>query len=355
MNIRQNNDRCAARQLLGKVLEGGWVVVKEHDRPLESTGGHFSVGYIVQSADGKTKAYLKALDLSEAFEGPNTDTPAVLQIMTQVYLHERDLCRKCLDCRLSHIVNILADGNIVIDPTDRFSKVPYIIFELGDGDIRSYLDISEHFDVAWALRCLHHIATGLKQLHGIDVAHQDLKPSNVIRFRNTYSKLTDLGCASAKTVRSPKDELPIAGDKGYAPLELLYGEKSEDWHSRLVCDLYLLGSMVVFFFARTSMNTLLFSKMNNSHLPKNWGETYRDVIPFVRDAFGLAIEEFSIEVPENFRDGLSIIVRELCEPDPKLRGDPIYKSGWRNPYSLESYVSRFDCLARKAEYVLRKR
>jgi hypothetical protein len=46
----------AASMLLGKVLDGGWTV-KSMVVPLNgSTGGHFSVGYLVEHADGRQAA-----------------------------------------------------------------------------------------------------------------------------------------------------------------------------------------------------------------------------------------------------------------------------------------------------------
>lgn len=55
-------------------------------------------------------------------------------------------------------------------------------------------------------------------LHGLDIAHQDLKPSNV---------------------------LPIAGDPTYAPPELLYNYVPADWNvRRYACDVYLLGANI---------------------------------------------------------------------------------------------------------------
>src|SRR5205823_2049082 len=66
---------------------------------------------------------------------------------------------------------------------------------------------------------LHHIATGLYQLHSAEVAHQDLKPSNILVFEGSTSKIADLGCASVKGVASPRDSAAFAGDRTYAPTD----------------------------------------------------------------------------------------------------------------------------------------
>src|SRR6266851_917241 len=57
-----------------------------------------------------------------------------------------------------------------------------------DGDVRKHLSPTQSLDIVWILRCLHHIATGLHQLHSAKVAHQDLKPSNVLAFRTARGK-----------------------------------------------------------------------------------------------------------------------------------------------------------------------
>jgi hypothetical protein len=56
----------SASQLLGKKLDGGWIVIESLKRDPKSTGGHFSKCYLVEDTNGQ-KAFLKALDYSIAF------------------------------------------------------------------------------------------------------------------------------------------------------------------------------------------------------------------------------------------------------------------------------------------------
>ncbi len=58
--------------------------------------------------------------------------------------------------------------------------VQYSIFEMADCDTPTYMDVSVKLDLAWTVRMLHQAAVGLQQLHGIGIAPQDLKPSNVL-------------------------------------------------------------------------------------------------------------------------------------------------------------------------------
>lgn len=336
-----------AKQMTGRTLDGGWKVVKEFDRLVQATGGLFSIGYLVEHESGK-KAFLKALDYSGALS--STDPARALQAMTEAYNFERDLLYQCKGYRLDHIVMSLDDGSVPIDLSNPFTVVQYIIFELADGDVRAQLDAMVQLDIAWCLRSLHHLAVGLWQLHGHGMAHQDVKPSNVLVFEQEISKLSDLGRACSRSLPSPHDEVKIAGDYSYAPPELLYGYVSSDWNERRCgCDAYLLGSMVVFFFARVSMTGLLLSKVHESHHWKTWGGSFDEVLPYLREAFGRSITEFEQSVPFELRSEISTAIRQLCDPDPRLRGNPLTRAGVGNNYSIERYVSLFDLLARKAE------
>ena len=335
---------CAAEQLLGKTLEGGWIVAEKLQRPPASTGGCFSCGYIVQKTD--ERAFLKALDFSIAFGNP-PNMVDTLNFLTSVYMHERDLCRKCTQRRMSHVVNVLADGIIVIDSTNPAgSSVPYLIFELADGDIRSQL---VNFDIAFCLRSLHHVAIGLQQLHGNDIYHQDIKPSNVLLFSKGISKLGDLGCAVTRLNPGPRDPgVSIAGDPNYAPPEQLY--KKANWREyRAAGDLYLLGSMVMFLFAGSSMTASIVARMDPSFHMKKGQMTFEDALIYIRDAFGRSVDDLRASMPESLRVSLTQIVKELCDPDPELRGNPKDRSGHHNQYAIHRYVTAFDLLATRAE------
>jgi hypothetical protein len=58
-------------------------------------------------------------------------------------------------------------------------------------------------------------------------------------------------------------------------------------------------------------------------------------------------------VPDFLCTEVSVLVRQLCDPEPAVRGNPKVEA--RNPrrYSMEYYVSKLDNLARKAELELR--
>lgn len=338
-----------AEMLEGKILQGGWKVLNRVDRHERATGGFFSVGYIVKAKDG-TIGFLKALDYSKAFE--YEDPPSMMQWITSAFNYERDILKKCGENRLSNVVMALDDGKIKVDEVEEWNVVNYIILERADGDVRKYLELSATFDIAWILRSLHHISKGLRQLHTHGISHRDLKPSNVLVFSERTSKIGDIGSAAYKADNPPIDELFLPGDKSYAPPELLYGESAQDWQSRLASDLYLLGSMVIFFFLGVGMTNAWVSMIHYMHRPINFSGNYDEVLPYVRGAIGNVITDLQNDIRSTLSNDVAEIVRELCEADPRLRGHPKNRIGFANPYSLEWYVSRFNMLASRAEYGL---
>lgn len=342
----------AAENLNGLDLDGGWRVVGKIDRDPNSTGGNFCVGYWVENVDGR-KGFCKALNLARAFTSPN---PAVLlEQLTTAYNFECELLKKCEDRNMSRVVLALAQGTVNV-PGFQFSNVNYIIFERADGDIRSVLNTAKVFDIAAMLRCLHHVATGLKQLHTNSIAHQDIKPSNVLVFSGQYdsgalSKVSDLGRATDRSKSAEHDDYPIAGDPAYAPPEQLYGAiPLEFGPRRLACDLYQLGSLTAFLLTGVSFNGALLQELYPTHAWHVWGGTYEEVLPYVRDAYGRTISRLSENFPDFLRGDLVRILRYLCEPDPKRRGHPVQlRRNFRYPYDVSRIVTEFDRLTRRAE------
>jgi eukaryotic-like serine/threonine-protein kinase len=341
----------AAEQLVGFTLPGNWAVVEKRKPSKAATGGKFSVGYIVANADGR-RGFLKALDYAAAFQQaaqPGQALADLLRTMTDLFIFERDICERCRRRSLSQVVHAIDSGSVQVIPGDPFSNVDYLIFDLADGDIRSYLDAEEKFDLAFAFRSLHHIAVGLGQLHRADMAHQDLKPSNVLFFqKERSSKIGDLGRAWSRELRAPHDDFLIAGDPGYAPPEFHLGSVPTDVEKRRFgCDLYLLGSLIVFFFTRVNMTALLFKQLTRGNRAPQWTGDYDSYLPYLQAAFADALQEFGEHVHGSFRGSLMEMVKQLCDPDPDRRGHPLNRGSSR--FSLERYISKLNLLAFRAE------
>lgn len=347
----------AAEHLVGLELGDGWTVTEPVGRHPEDTGGNFSVNYQVEDREGR-RAFLKALNL--AWAARQADPAAALQSMTSAFNFERDLLARCRDRRMDHVVTALTDGTVTVPGDAMFPTVNYLIFEEADGgDIRGYLRTSGVFDLAFSYRTLHHVAVALHQLHSVGIAHQDLKPSNVLVFGGAgVSKVADLGRASAKDRAGPFDDLPIPGDQAYAPPELLYREVPADWNARRqASDLYQLGSLLLFLFTDLGSTAALLSHLHPDHTHHNWAGSFEGVLPFLDQAFERVIEDLEEQVPHDLklRDRTLNAFRQLAVPDPRLRGHPSSRRGLGSNYAVERYVSLFDLLARTAEQSLTRR
>lgn len=338
-----------AESLLGMELDNGWKVVELIKKKPGDTGGHFSVCYIVEKE--KSKAFLKALDLTFALQ--QKDFVDAISGLTTAFIFERDLLYKCKSNHLSKIVTPLEHGQVSIEGQPTFMNVFYIIFEMADSNLRSQISSMKSFDLAWILRSLHHTAVGMEQLHKSGIAHQDLKPSNILIF-NKESKIGDLGRSSDMNSPSINDKYPVPGDKTYAPFELFYGVSStSDFRMRYAADLYHLGSLVFFYFLHLNLQQIIWSEMKAHDLAKNLTKTdfYAD-LPFFQEGFTYALKILEDEIKKYSSElGKSIIplVKMLCEPDPKKRGHTTNIEKDINQYTLERFISRFDHLAKRAE------
>jgi serine/threonine protein kinase len=319
--------------------------------PPKATGGHFSTGYPVTRRDG-THGFLKALDYSLAFNFPPNEIALKLQEITEAINFERSLLKTCGDKNLDRIVRAVSSGTIRLNSTAPTDVVEYLIFELADADARHQMDSVRKVELAWIFRTLHHIATGLRQLHLQEIAHQDLKPSNVLVFKEAEGrKLADLGRAWRAGENPPHNSFVVAGDKTYAPPELLYGfVPSSERARRFGCDLYHLGSMVMYFFSGIGTTGAMVSMLHPQFWPGHWTGTFDQVLPYLQDAFGKVLGDFSAAVDTPFQEELTQTLKHLCSPDPAMRGHPKNRGRLVDQYSLERYISQFDRLAVRATY-----
>lgn len=313
------------------------------------TGANFSIGYTARHDSG-TIGFLKVLDITKASFAP--DPAATLEQLTSAFNYERRLLDQCKN--LSRVVTALDEGMIREDSS--YGEVAqYIIFEFAESDLRRKIQFVDQFDLAVEMSTLHNIAVGISQLHSKYIAHQDLKPSNVLIFEDGVSKVGDLGRSSELGMPAPHDGYAVAGDPTYVPPEYLYRHVPTDWRERRWgCDLYQLGSLIVFMYAGVSATRLLTECIHEDHRPTTWSGTYEEVLPYVDDYFRLMNRRIASHMPHLVRAELCGAVLHLCDPDPSRRGHP-KNHATGNRFGLERYVSLFNRLALTARVNMRKR
>ncbi|WP_034388540.1 protein kinase [Deinococcus sp. YIM 77859] len=337
--------------LHGLTLEGGWRVTGRATTVKgQPAGGHQSVGYFVERADGHP-GFLKAIDLSGIIQARNV--MRALQEVTEQFNFEVSLLEHCSDMRLSRVVHAIDHGEHRIPGA--LIPVPYIVFDRADGDVRDHLEATTVDDV-WLLRCIHHVAVGLHQLHTARFAHNDVKPANVLVFEALGSKIGDLGTAVDASGTSPHGGKAFAGSWDCAPPEVPYlAEQVDAWQHGRRCDLYMLGGLITFLFTHQHFNTFLKRELPEELLPLFWGGDFtgpfEEALPHLLAAFDRAAREVEVALRPRLHPSVAgevtRSIRELCHPDPARRGHPRNLSGL-NPLGLERYISLYDRLVMKA-------
>ena len=351
-------DSAIAHNLIGIALPDGWVLTKKARLPgtsPEESGGQFSVGYIGEK-DG-IEAFVKVFDLGGVLSRHAGNVMKAMMMLGQEHQYECQLLDICDAARLDRIVKVISRGQVEIPTSGGLpTPIPYIVFEKADCDIRKALAKATSVEDAWRLRMLHQVAVGLQQLHGKQIAHQDLKPSNVLVFdsKNDGAKIGDLGRASRNDgTRAGHDSLAIAGDRGYAPPEQAYGVIPPDWRDRREgCDLYHLGALTAFMFTGVTP-TSHYSRLPEAVLPPAWGGkwagSYDDALPHITAAFADYLNRIRSDLPDWAADELVIMIGNMCNPDYMKRGDPDARAQVGAMLGLERFVSRFDRLSKLAQ------
>lgn len=344
---------------LGGYSIGKWKVIGKVSNKA-TTGGYFSVGYDVVDDFGNN-GFLKALDFSSAFSSVSPIDS--LKSMTEAYTYERDLLNKCSGKNLRYVVRIVDHGVFHLEPDQYpagkivpYPDVYYIVLEKAEESVRNLIDLSKAFDYAWALRSLHNVSVAIEEMHGIQIAHQDIKPSNVLLFDSKkLSKVTDFGRSSAMEKAAEHDVLDCAGDMTYSPFEQLYGAVDSDWKvRRYSCDMFMFGNLIMTYFNNVSITSAVLNQLPDNMMPGKWGDTYISILPQIEFAFAKCLESFNDGIDKDLRNELVEMIKQLCHPDISKRGDLKKSHMGSQQYSLQRYTTKLDLLTRKWEYKYKK-
>jgi serine/threonine protein kinase len=340
------NDTPLASRLVGKTV-GRWTVIEKRIKAEGDNSGFWSTCYTVKDADGNA-GFLKAYNYTYAFNN-KAGSADVLKFMTENFTYERDLLKFCGDHRMKRIVTAIDSGEY--REANEVLSVPYLVFEIADGSLRTHASISNP-DLSWKLQAFHGVLVGLSQLHSRKIAHQDIKPSNILIFGKAYSKLSDLGNATQFENESKNWNFSEhCGDLRYAPIELLYKYCSPDWDTRRVgADFFMVGGIVTFMVTGSNFLALLHSLLPESYKHDKFGGTFEQAKPFLLKAYAETLENIRSSVPAIIQEELVQIIAELCHPIPEQRGNPKRLGSPHSRYSLTRYISVVDRLSKKVTW-----
>lgn len=340
-------------QVLENTIADGWKILRKVSQSDDDTGGNFSIQYIAER-DGQ-RFFFKAFDIERTIKSSGLEFTTALEHQMRVFNFEKELLEKCRARSLSKIVRVIDAGRIADDDKNPY-PIPYLVFELADGNVREYLKFQTEVDFAWKLKSLHDIATGIQQLHSVDIIHQDIKPSNILQFK-ADSKIADLGRSKTFAGTGPYDKILFSGDKTYAPIET-YKEfaflQPAVWLDKnLSMDSYALGNLMTFYFSGLNMSALIVSKFKKMGLSAS--SSREELLTYLNTFFQESLEEVKQAIQyDAFKEDIITMIGQLCNPDPNLRGDPVTIRQRGSNYALYRYITKLDVLQRKAEIMVKK-
>jgi eukaryotic-like serine/threonine-protein kinase len=328
--------------MTGKTLDGNWLI--EGPRDIARGEPTACRTYTARDSNGNpvfVKVHVPGHSESLAEEQRALDE----------FAYEKMVTDRCGTRKMRRVIRGLGAGEIRI-PGDLPVRLHYLVLESADSDIRSQMEADDGKHAASSLRWLHHLATGLDELHFSTISHEDVQPAHALVMPDRTAKLGGLAAANDWQNGRPHgdaDKNPV-----YAAPEILYRKGIHSFDDRCALDMYQLGSLAVFLFHGISLTTQMQRNLEGPHHWKEWTGSFADAMPYLKLAFDNSLRALEPLVPDMIRARLMPAIRELADPDPALRGHPLNRAGRGPRYGLARYVSLFDLLARHAEMHARR-
>lgn len=383
----------AKDHLEGMTLASGWTLVERLKPSPGSSGGNFGAGY--RAMKGDEIAFVKAIDFVSALR--EADPLAALGKLIAEATFEKDVLAYCSERGMTKVLKYLGHEYISSDGTDNpLTNVSCLIMEAGDQDLRRLINVVGAPPCAWNLQVMKDVSLGLAQLHGGEIAHLDIKPSNVISFRNSVGvspsgvpagtagipaalsaaaaptvaipslkvkdfkamKVADLGRVIRKNQAGPFDNRRWPGDTRYQPPERWYGNVPSDWNdSREAADAYMLASLIVYLFTGATLQSLVIPKIPVAFLPGNWTGGYdQDLKCVLADAHAKVLHDHVRPlVMKEISSEMMAVLQSLAEVDPLKRGDTKARRQLGRPVGMDRIYGKISAMAATAVAVERGR
>jgi len=265
------------------------------------------------------------------------------QMRTQLdeFFYEKTIVELCADRNMRRVVRALAFDALDV-PGIVPTKLHYLIFEWGECDARALYAESDEEHLRAVVKCLHHVATALHELHFSKIAHQNLRPASVIRFADETHKVGDFRHSHCVGVPRPGAGGPP--DATYAAPEILYGGLVTSFEDRCAIDLYQLGSLGLTLLTGVGATAQLSVRLSPMHHWVEWQGSFDDALPYLAIAHDDIVHTLGDALPGSIGPELALAIRQLTEPDPARRGHPSNLRRIGPRYGVERYISIFDLL-----------
>lgn len=336
-------------QLLGTTLASGWLLAEKLEPSKGSSGGTFGVGY--KATRGNEIAFVKAIDFVDAISAP--DPLMELTKLSSIANFEKDVLSYCAQRGMTKVLKFIGHEYVSSDPNNPLTRVSCLIMEAGTEDLRRLFNAKGTGACAWNLQVLRDVSQAIAQLHKGGIAHQDIKPSNVIEVAgngkdSNTMKVGDLGRVVRRGQTGPFDTLSWPGDRRYSPPERWYGFVPPDWSdARDASDAYMLASLMVYLFTGATLQSLVFNLIPPAFQPGTWtGSFDQDLMPVLVDAHSRVLNEHLLpQLEPAIADRFFAIAKGLSNPDPLKRGDINSRKQIGRPVGMDRVHQKLNALA----------
>lgn len=345
----------------GVTLPSGWTLVEQIKSSSGASGGTFGVGY--RATKGGETAFVKVIDFVEALGKP--DPILELQNLIGNATFEKDVLAYCTERGMTRVMRFLGHEYFFTNgPTDLMGRVSCLIMEAGETDLRRLMHGNGPASCLRTLQVMDDVSLALAQLHRGGIAHQDIKPSNVISVAekplaaDRTMKVADLGRVVRREQAGPFDKFAWPGDLRYSPPERWYGHVPTDWcDSRDASDAYMLGSLLLFLSTGIPLQALVGPLISNQYRPGVWGGSFDDdLLAVLVDAHARVLEDhLKPSLMPEVADGVMQIAKELTHPDPMRRGDGRARRQIGRPVGLDRIQQKIHALALRSAAIERGR
>lgn len=313
--------------LEGRTLKSGWTLGEQVLPSSGSSGSNFGAGY--KATRGGEIAFVKAIDFVGALSA--ADPLEALGRLSAEATFEKDVLAYCADKGMTKVMRYYGHEYVSADGTNNpMTNVSCLIMEAGEQDLRRLVNGTGLAACAWNLQVMQDVSMAVAQLHGGGIAHQDIKPSNVISVSEKASKqaqtmkVADLGRVVRRDRNGPFDTRSWPGDLRYSPPERWYSFVPPNWiDARDASDAYMLGSLMVYLFTGATLQSLVSPLIPEPFKPGKWSGGFdQDLLPVLVDIHARVLNtHLKPALLPDIADSIMAIAKDLTQPDPLLRGD----------------------------------